>query len=122
MKDKLIFLKHKSITSGMNLTRHKNYKSTTEFLVFCSGQLTCILLFALLISNACLFLLYSLSSTGEKYLTVYNCVTMDLLSIYGFISVCFLKSIASSKGKQQHPYFTATIKAKHIDCRAKRPH
>lgn len=42
-------------------------------------------------------------------------VNMDSLSN-------FLKSIASSKGKQQHPYFTATIKAKHIDCKAKRPH
>lgn len=63
------FLKGKSITNGINPTRHKSYKSTTEFLCFfCLSQQTCILLFAPLISDACLslYIISQINWRGKK--------------------------------------------------------
>lgn len=82
----------------MNPTRHKNHKSRTELLVFCLGQQTCILLFALLISNACLSLLV-LSKLNWRKISQYIqlCHHGSVISLYGFISACFVTSIASNR-------------------------
>lgn len=72
----------------MNPTRHKNYKSTTEFSGFFFLGQTCILLFALLISDACLSLhVLSQINWRKNNLNIYNCVTTDLLSVCMFCDI-----------------------------------
>lgn len=95
-------------------TKTHTWKTRKEGHIFSRKSISCAQFFTWIWKNRChAEKKWSLGNWNFSYPPCL--VNMDSLSN-------FLKSIASSKGKQQHPYFTATIKAKHIDCRAKRPH